>query len=179
MVVAQIAMTALRALLVLVFAAALVGKLRDPGAEPGAGPVQELGRWVAGLRIVPERMAGPAARAVLAAEGASVLLLLTPWTVLPGLVLAAGLLGVFAAAAWSVRRRGIRATCRCFGRSDAPLGLRHVVRDALLGLAALAGLAGSGLGAPAVPGLALGAGCGFLLALGAVYLDDIAMLFDF
>lgn len=134
MVVAEIAMIALRCLLVLVFAAALAGKLRGEGA---AG---DFARWVAELRIVPASRAGAAATATLAAEGASAVLLLTPWTVLPGLVLAGGLLGVFAVAAYSVHRRGIAATCRCFGRSDAPLGLRHVVRDAGLALAALAGL---------------------------------------
>lgn len=173
MVVAETAMIALRCLLVLVFSAALAGKVRGEGA---AG---DFVRWVADLRIVPTAWARPAAVATLVAEGAGAALLLTPWTVMPGLVLAGGMLAVFAAAAFSVHHRRIAATCRCFGRSDAPLGLRHVIRDAALASAALVGLAGAGLPAPPAPGLALGAGCGFLLAVGAVYLDDIVMLFDF
>ena len=172
-IVTETAMIAVRALLVVVFATAFLGKLR------GEDGIAGFADWIAGLRVMPRPWTVLAARATLTAEAAIVALLLTPWTALPGLVLAALVLAVFAAATLSVHRRGITAQCRCFGAAAAPLGRRHVLRDALLAATALAALAGAGLAAPPIPGLALGAAAGALVALGVVFLDDIASLFDF
>lgn len=176
MVLIQISATALRALLVLVFAAAVSGKLR-PGPDGMAG----FTRWVGSLRVLPSRLSRPAAYATPAAEAGIAVLLLLPWTQAAGFGCAAVLLAAFAIATWTVHRRGIEATCRCFGPSTAVLGPRHVARDTLLTAAALGGLALRTLATPgpaAVPALAVGLAAGALLALAVLFLDDITALFD-
>jgi hypothetical protein len=126
---------------------------------------------------------------VLTAEVAVVpLLVLAP---LGGFVLAAVLLGGFAVAIGRALRRGERGPCRCFGASSAPLGPRHVVRSAGLGLVALTGAAVLASGSASVPvlatgsdllraahpaGVALAATVAGVLTLLTVVLDDLAAL---
>jgi hypothetical protein len=177
MLLTQISTTALRALLVVVFAAAVLGKLRT-----GSDGMAEFTRWVGSLRVLPSSLSRPAAYATPAIEAGIAVLLLLPWTQTAGFACAAALLAAFALATWAVHRRGIRAACRCFGQSTAVLGPRHVARDTLLTLAALGGLAFRTLGAlpgpSTAPALALGLAAGVLLALGVLFLDDITALFD-
>jgi len=169
-----------RCLLGLVFAVAVVGKLRDRAA------VRELAGSVAAMRLLPDRWAVPAAGAIAGAEAlVVVLLVISP---VAGCWLAALLLATFAAAIATGRRRGARARCRCFGssgRAGAVLGARHGARNAGLALAAVFGAAaGSASVGAAVPteglhpgGVAVAVAAGAVLAIVAITLDDLVALF--
>ncbi len=113
------------------FLVALVAKLRDLPSFRSA---------VRGFRVVPRHLERPVAVAVLGAEAAVVLLLLVRATAVLGLALAAVLLVAFATGMARVVARGDRVPCGCFGRSAAPIGRAHVVRNALLATASAAGL---------------------------------------
>ncbi len=141
---------AARALLALVFAAAVYGKLRDWASLPRvAKPV-----------VVLEAVAVP-------------LLILGPL----GYPLACGLLVCFSAyIAYSMRRR-LALRCNCFGSSRVVLSGRHLVRNGLLLGVAIAGWALSGDGAVVHPaGIAMSVGVAVCLAILVVRLDDIAAL---
>ncbi len=79
--------------------------------------------------------------AVVAAEIAVVLALTVPRLVVWGFGLGIGLLTVFSAAVVRSLREGQRASCRCFGASDSPLGKQHVVRNAALAAFGALGIA--------------------------------------
>lgn len=108
----------------------------------GRGSFLAFARSARRLGSLPRAWTLPVARAVVAAELAVVCLLAIPETVAAdfGFGLAAGLLVVFSAAIAASLRRGEREPCRCFGPSDAPLGWRHVLRNAILAGVALLGL---------------------------------------
>jgi hypothetical protein len=146
-----------------VFLVAAVGKVRGYQAFRDSLPAMR----------VPPALAGP----VIAAELAVPVLL--AFGNLPGLafgsvagfVLATLLLvGFTLAVRWAKP-----ATCNCFG-TVAPLGRRHLVRNAVLATAALTGvvLAGAPVTLPAV---ILGGPLGVLSAAVLVRLDDFAVLF--
>lgn len=135
-------------------------------------------------RSLPRR---PFALAVVAGEFAVAPLLLLVPTV--GLALAAALSLAFAAGILSAVRRGVRAPCRCFGASAAPLRRLHAVRGgalAVVALGALGQLAGAGAVRLTAAGLlaglhpagaALAAVGSAALVLLTIYFDDIAELF--
>ncbi|MEU5527930.1 MauE/DoxX family redox-associated membrane protein [Micromonospora chersina] len=155
---------ACRVLLGTVLLAAAVGKVS------GRYAYREFTRSV---RDMGYRPAGPLAAAVVAAEFTAVVLL----AVIPraGFLLSAALLLAFTVAvATNLRRAG--ATCRCFGRTAAPLGRHHVWRNAFLVGCAIAGaLAPAG---PVRPGEALLAVAGGLLTgVLVVMMDDLRFLF--
>jgi DoxX len=135
--------------------------------------------WLAALPVpvVRGRPRGSAA-VMAAAEALIVILVALPWTVRPGLALAAVVLAVFSAGTWLAVARGTDTPCQCFGASTSPLGRRHAVRDALLGAVAVAGAAAavSGGARPAAAALSLGAG--LMTAAFALFLDDLAALFE-
>jgi uncharacterized membrane protein YphA (DoxX/SURF4 family) len=108
----------------------------------GRGRFPAFARSARRLGSLPRAWTLPVARAVVAAELAVVCLLASPVTAVAdfGFVLAGGLLVVFAAAIARSLRRGEREPCRCFGPSNAPLGWRHVLRNAVLAGVALLGL---------------------------------------
>ena len=110
-----------------VFALAVTGKLRAPGAFVAS--LADFGLW---------RARRPVAYAVIAAEAAVVplALLLAP----VGLALAALLLLAFAGTIAVTLSRGARPSCRCFGAKSAPLRGAHVARNLVLAALALAGL---------------------------------------
>ncbi|MGW9195322.1 MauE/DoxX family redox-associated membrane protein [Micromonospora chersina] len=155
---------ACRVLLGTVLLAAAVGKVS------GRDAYREFTRSVRDLGYRP---AGPLAAAVVAAEFIAVVLL----AVVPpaGFLLSAAVLLAFTVAvATNLRRAG--ATCRCFGRTAAPLGRHHVWRNAfLVGCAVAGALAPAG---PVRPGEAVLAVAGGLLT-GAlvVMMDDLRFLF--
>jgi hypothetical protein len=99
------------------------------------------------------------------------------WLAGAGLLFAVALFGVLTAAVWRAVARGTGAVCRCFGPARTRLGRRHVVRNAVLLLAAAIGLVQLSVvdvADPAIAGLAAAAG-----ALGAVLVirfDDLAEL---
>jgi hypothetical protein len=111
--------------------------------------------FVASLRqygLLPRAWLRPVGLAVALAEAAIPALLAAPMAVAPsseaarlatgaGFVLAGALLVGFTLAILLALRRGASASCRCFGASETPLGLRHVVRNVLLLAIAAAGVA--------------------------------------
>ncbi|TDD74525.1 hypothetical protein E1293_29400 [Actinomadura darangshiensis] len=117
--------------LIVVLAAAVAGKVRD---------VRGFGSVVAGYRILPDRLATPAAAAVLAAETVAAVLLAVPATRRWGALLAAVLFAAFLIAMASVLRRGMRIECGCFGsaRGTSQVGAAGIARTGLLLLLAVA-----------------------------------------
>ncbi|WP_328853332.1 hypothetical protein OG994_12445 [Micromonospora globbae] len=135
-------------------------------------------------RLVPVGWlpAGPVAAAVLGAELAVPLVL--PVRPVAGLALAAGLLVAFCVGILRALRRGVRASCRCFGASGAPLGRRHAGRAAALAVLALVGAAAAGAasGPDLIAGarpeaVALAVGAAAVLALLTLTFDDLVDLF--
>ncbi|MGW4641190.1 MauE/DoxX family redox-associated membrane protein [Sphaerisporangium sp. NPDC004334] len=160
-----------RVALVVVFAASFFGKVRSRKA---------FYEFALTLRAVPmrsPRWAMPVAGAVVAAEGAVPLLLISTATAPLGFFLALLLLLAFSAVtAWSLRR-GVTVPCRCFGTSRSSLGMRHLVRNAILIAAAAAGLADVS-GGPLLPEhLLVGAMGGLLVALPLITMDQLVELF--
>ncbi|MFC0032654.1 MauE/DoxX family redox-associated membrane protein [Micromonospora chaiyaphumensis] len=153
-----------RVLLGTVLLAAAAGKVS------GRAAYREFTRSVRDLGYRP---AGPLAAAVVAAEFAAVVLL----AVFPpaGFLCAAALLLAFTVAVATNLRRG-GGTCRCFGRTAAPLGRHHVWRNlALIGCAVAGALAPAG---PVRPGGAiLAAAVALLAGVLVVMLDDLRYLF--
>ncbi|MBW8486233.1 MauE/DoxX family redox-associated membrane protein [Actinomadura parmotrematis] len=154
-------------LIAAVFAASALAKLRDPGG---------FRRSVRALAPVPAAWTGPLAAAVVAAELAAAVLAAVPATAGWGFALAGVLLASFTAAIAAALRRGRRPHCRCFGASGAPIGPRHLVRNAALLAVAAVGAAGPA-GAPQAAGLAVAAVAGFAGALLFVAFDDVVDLF--
>ncbi|GAA3441500.1 MauE/DoxX family redox-associated membrane protein [Planomonospora venezuelensis] len=163
---------AVRCALFVVFAASLVSKVRSRASFTSfAASLPGFG--------VPGGRAGGSAAAVVAAEFSVLVLLLLPGAVPAGFALAAVLLTVFSAAMALALRRGVRAPCRCFGASAAPVSGRHVARNLVLASAALAaGTLSAAVRQPTHPaGLAIAATAGAVLAVLVIMLDDIAGLF--
>lgn len=156
-----------RALLVVVFAGAVAGKLRSTQAfaefrdsVPALAP-----RWL------PAR---PAAVAVVAGETASVVLLVVPATRLAGYALSASLLAAFAAGIAHAVHSRQQVSCRCFGGGGAVLGSGHIARNGALIAAAGAGALGAVPVPPPAALVALTAGA--LLGLVTIRWEDIAFL---
>jgi hypothetical protein len=165
----------LRCLVGLVFVASVVGKLR--GRESYARFVVTAGQlgsgWVT-TRVPVRVLSG----GVIAAEAATVVLLVLPATARAGFVLAALLAVAFAAAILTALRRGDRAPCNCFGVSTRPVGRVHLVRNAVLAAAAGLGLAADAATGPVEPaGVVAAVVTGAVLAALVVTADDMADLF--
>jgi hypothetical protein len=165
-----------RFVLLLVFIVAAVSKIRDRRR------FREFASSVAALRVVPDRMVGTVAMTVAGTElVASGLLLMLPSPTLTaaGLGLATALVVSFAVTITVVLRRGLTASCRCFGGSGSvPFGWHHVARNAVLGLIGLAGVyAVMRAPTPDVGTLALTAPFALLVALLTIRLDDVVELF--
>ncbi|PZF80775.1 MauE/DoxX family redox-associated membrane protein [Jiangella anatolica] len=156
--------------LVLVFAAAVIGKLVWPDGLSGLAATLR-----AGLHV-PARLAGPAAVALLTAEAAVAGLVAVPATATAGLLAAGALSAGLTAGTIVLARRADALPCRCFGAGSAPVGWTTVLRNA--GLTALAGAAlalagrtdvgGTGAGDAAVGGT--GAATSLLAAVTAAAL---------
>ncbi|MEU5866925.1 MULTISPECIES: MauE/DoxX family redox-associated membrane protein [unclassified Nonomuraea] len=149
-----------RVLLVIVFAVALASKVSGREAwRRFATSVTDMTTWRS--PAVPF--------AVAAGEAAVIVLTAVPlgWAGAAGFTLAAVLLGGFTVATLLVMRRGAAVPCRCFGASETPLGVPHVVRNlvlvslAVLGLVATAGSGAADVGIAVLAGL-LGAALGVL-----------------
>lgn len=168
--------TLIRFLLLAVFLVAAVSKVRD------SRRFREFSTSVAALRIVPPHLVTPLALTVVGAEIVACGLLLTlpsPALTAAGMGLASALLTGFAVAISAVLRRGLTASCRCFGGSGAaPFGWHHVARNAVLGLLALVGVYAVLRGpTPDAGTLALMAPFGLIMALVTIRLDDLVQLF--
>ncbi|UBU18339.1 MauE/DoxX family redox-associated membrane protein [Nonomuraea gerenzanensis] len=164
---------AARCTLGIVFLAAVAGKVRGREAfaafrrsMPALVPLWR-GRVPAALPV-----------AVVAVESATVVLLTAESTAPAGLVLAGAVLLAFSLGIRHALRSGSRVSCNCFSTSSAPLGRRHLVRNAGLIAVAVTGLAASGAGTHAHPaGAVLALAAGGLIALLAVFTDDLTDLF--
>jgi hypothetical protein len=165
-----------RCVIGMIFTASAVAKLRGPNA------FGTFVSWVRNLPVPPVLLTGrgmPLAVAAAGAEAAVVVTVALPWTALAGLMLAAVTLACFAVGAFVVSRSRPGVPCACFGASTASLGLRHVVRDAVLCVIAAAGAAAV---AQAAPGSGAAPAAGIVLSLWAaltatavvVFLDDLA-----
>lgn len=158
-----------RVLVGLVFAVSAAGKLRTATAY------REFASWLASLpvplagrRALPPVLAG--AEAVIVAAVA------VPAAATAGLVLAALTLAVLTAGSAVAVSRGAQVSCRCFGPARAPLAVRHVLRNGMLLVAAVAGALGSGAVATRPAGIALSLVAAAAAATFAVFLDDLAAL---
>jgi methylamine utilization protein MauE len=156
-----------RALLVVVFAGAVAGKLRSGRAfAEFHDSVSALApRWLS---------ARPVAIMVLAGEAACVVLLVVPVTHLAGYALSGLLLAAFAAAVVRVIHSGRQVRCHCFGGGGGVLGRGHVVRNGLLLAAAGAGALGGATVTAPVALVAMAAGA--LAGLITVRWEDVAFL---
>lgn len=162
-----------RILLLVVFAAAALGKLGTRRAWTS------FLQSVRDLRLVPDRATRAVAAAVVGGEVATVGLVLVPATVPAALALAAALLTVFTVAILLTLRAGRRAPCQCFGAASLPLSRRHVVRNGLLLVVVLLGALGlASTRGPAHPaGLAVAAAVGLVGGALLVFFDEIVELF--
>ncbi|MEU4211793.1 MauE/DoxX family redox-associated membrane protein [Streptomyces sp. NPDC026206] len=136
---------------------------------------------LAGMRLFSAVVVRPLAALVVAAECIVCVLLAVPSAPVAalGFVVAAGLLVAFAGAVAVVAGRGTHTSCRCFGTSSVPLGIRHVVRNMLLAAVAAAGAATTrATGQVSTAGLVLAALAGLLLGGLVAVLDDILGLFQ-
>jgi hypothetical protein len=128
-----------RLLLLTVFSLALAGKTSSRSAW------NEFVESIRAMAVIDRARAPMAAAATAAAEAGVIVLALIPLRRAgsAAFLLAAGLLGCLTVAVTMVVRRGAAVPCRCFGASQTPLGVPHVVRNLILVATALLGLAGS------------------------------------
>jgi hypothetical protein len=110
----------------------------------GAAKTRDLTSFAASLgqllrRDDRQRVVRVGAGAVAGAEICTALLVIVPATATTGLLLAALLFGTFSIVAYLVRHRTV--ACACFGRTSANLGSTHAIRNAILAMAALTGVA--------------------------------------
>ncbi|MEV4568581.1 MauE/DoxX family redox-associated membrane protein [Nonomuraea sp. NPDC049419] len=164
---------AARCTLGIVFLVAVAGKVR------GRAAFEAFRRSVPALVPLPRgRVPAALPATVVALEAATVLLLTTEFTAPAGLALAGAVLLAFSLGIRHALRAGSRASCNCFGASSAPLGRRHLVRNLALIAVACTGLATSYAGPqPQLAGAVLAIAAGGLIALFAVFTDDLADLF--
>ena len=162
-----------RAMLAVVMGAAAASKLRRRGFASFVEALLGFGVPAALARGSPAGLA----RAIVALEAAAaVLLLIAPAA---GLALALALVAAFTVALYRVVRSGREVACRCFGASMAPVGVAHLVRNAVLlavigaGVAATVLAAGAAVAPPArLAAIALGA----LAGAAVTRWDDLAYL---
>ncbi|GAA2041564.1 hypothetical protein GCM10009839_50050 [Catenulispora yoronensis] len=171
----DLVVSAARVLVGVVFLVAAVGKARD--VKGFAASVREL----PGVPRVLGGLGGLAAPGVIVAEAAVAALLAAPMTIVWGFALAVILDTSFLVVILKVLRSGTSASCNCFGTTPREFGMRHVVRDLLLGAVALIGLAGAagnqGRDGVSVPAWVLCALVGAVGALVLVLFDEIADLY--
>ncbi|MEV5549868.1 MauE/DoxX family redox-associated membrane protein [Streptomyces sp. NPDC052309] len=165
-----------RGLLTAMFLIAVVGKAGRAGA------FSAFADSLRPLAVVPGPAVRAVALAVVAGEGAVCLALVLPYTpvTLAGLLAATLLLAVFAVVIARSVGRGTTVHCRCFGRSAAPLGRAHVVRNGLLASVAGVGAAvvAAGPAGGSNPAMAAVAWCAGAVAGGLVtVLEDLVSLF--
>lgn len=162
-----------RAALAVTFLLAVAGKLA------GQRAFAEFTRSVRDMHAVPARFIEAAARATVVGEAATVLLVVLPVRPLAaiGCAFAVLLTLLFSSAIARSLRTGRRTPCRCFGRSTVPLGGRHLIRNAVLLIVGVAGLATTVTGGPTqLTGTAVAVLAGSFLGLIIATFDDIATL---
>jgi hypothetical protein len=169
------AVLACRGLIGLVFAISAIAKIRGPGAY------REFASWLAALPV-PLAKARALPAVFVGAEAAIVVLVAVPDGAVAGLALAAGWLAVMAAGTVVIMNQGSGASCWCFGPSRSPLSARHLARDSILFLIAVAGAVigaqAEGRDATSPAGIVLSLVAALTGATFFVFLDDLSVLFD-
>jgi hypothetical protein len=163
-----------RVLLVAVFLVAALSKLRSRSALEG------FLSSIRALDLLPPNAAGPAAAVVIAGELAVPALLAVPATVLAGFAVAIIISAAFMVVILGAIRSGRQVPCGCFGISTQTLGMPHVVRDAVLLAAAVAGGFGSArLGTSELDsaGMAVSLAAAGICAVLLIGFDDLVELF--
>ncbi|MEV4415754.1 MauE/DoxX family redox-associated membrane protein [Catellatospora sp. NPDC049609] len=157
-----------RAVLGVVFAVALVGKVATGRRRREF--VDSIGAYRVGAG-----WRGPVAYAVVAVESALVVLLAAPGGAVPGLAAALGVLAVFTVA---TVRSGDAGACHCFGAAGRGTTGSFVARNVLLlGVAAIGLVCAAGAaGAPGRGGAVLAVGIGALVGVLVTRWDDLAAL---
>jgi hypothetical protein len=108
----------------LTFAFSAAGKLRD---------ITAFRQAIADLELFAEGWSKTIAICLLVAESAvAVMVAVGGPALVPGFLLAAGLLVVFSVALVLALRRGVRVACNCFGPAERSLSPYDVVRNLLL-----------------------------------------------
>ena len=162
-----------RAMLAVVMGAAAASKLRRRDFVSFVEALRGFGVPEALAHVTRAQLAG----AIVALEAAAaVLLLVAP---VAGLALALGLVAAFTVALRSVVRSGRRVACRCFGASTAPVGVAHLVRNAVLLAVIGTGVAATALAAGAVvapPAQLAAIALGVLAGAAVTRWDDLAYL---
>ncbi|NYI07612.1 MauE/DoxX family redox-associated membrane protein [Allostreptomyces psammosilenae] len=161
---------AARCLLAVVFAAAFFGKVR------GASRFRQFTASIRTLGVLPEGLARHAAAVIVVGEGATAVLLATPFAPRLGFALAAALLTVFVGVVVRAIRAGVIAECRCFGRKGSVMSTAMLVRNLLLMACALPGALLAPPAPAASPGLAaLALLAGLAGAIGFVRYYDVVV----
>lgn len=168
-----------RGLIGLVFAVSAIAKIRGPRAY------REFASWLAALPVplAKARALVPVVAPVfVGAEAAIVVLVAVPDGAVAGLTLAAGCLAVMVTGTVVITNRGSGASCWCFGPSRSPLGVRHLVRDSILFLIAVAGAVigadAGGRNTTSPAGIVLSLVAALTGATFFVFLDDLMVIFD-
>jgi hypothetical protein len=113
-----------RVMIGLTFAISAAGKLRD---------ITAFRQTIADLELLPRGWNNTMAISLLAAELAvAVMVAVGGPVLLPGFLLAAGLLVVFSVALVLALRRGVQTACNCFGPAERSLSPYDLVRNLLL-----------------------------------------------
>lgn len=158
-----------------VFVVSAVGKLRSGAA------LRAFTASVADMKVVPAAAVAPVGIAVPALEAVAAVLLFVPATAVLGCVLALVVLAAFTIGIAVVLRRGTVASCRCFGVTERPFRVRHLVRNGVLVAVALVGAAVNGLPgdgtAPELAAVLLAAAVGIVGAVLITMFDDLVELF--
>lgn len=162
-----------RCALGVVFLGAVVGKLHSRAA------FNRFRASVAAVTNSHRRVSAALSGATVLVEAGVVVLLVIPGTVPAGLIMAGLALLGFCAAIVSAMRSGAAPSCRCFGATGAPLGGRHLVRNAGLLVLVTAAFT-AGVGAPHQTlhpaAAALGLAAAAVLALAVLFFDDLVDL---
>jgi hypothetical protein len=164
----------IRAMLGVVFAIGVAGKLRSRAAFDG---------FVDSIPAFPgtrgNRLVVVAVSVVVLELAAMLLLIVRPQA---GLVVATSLLTTFTAVMIVTLRAGTAMVCRCFGGEARPVGRGHVVRNAILVAASLAAAAlrwrhSTDRPGPEAAMAAVMIGIGVILGVLVTRSDDLVFLF--
>ena len=168
----QILDLTVRLALVMVLAAAVVGKLRTAQSRRDyAGMVTAMG--------VPAALVRPVGVALIGAEAATAALLVGPATAPVGALAAVLLFAALTVGVYQVVHTKRRVKCNCFGGSDrAELSTVHLVRNvALVALSVVALALSLGSGGPGIPEMAVASFGALVIAAVVVRIDDLVSLF--
>jgi hypothetical protein len=172
-----------RCLIAVVFLSSAVSKIRNRRvyAEFVAATARFAPTWLP--RLLTRYEIGTAvgirrvSAGVLGAELAIPVLLAVPATIPVGFAVAVVLLTGFTAAIGAALFRGERVACRCFATSVAPVGAPHLVRNLLLLIVTLTGLALPMVGSTAPVGVLLTVLAAMIAATLVMFTDDLVELF--